>query len=34
MEIKYIADEKYKNINNFSRFPILAVAAWITVKDV
>jgi hypothetical protein len=34
MEIKYIADKKYKNINNLSRLLILAAAAWTAAKDV
>jgi hypothetical protein len=34
MEIKYIADKEYKNIDGFSRFFILAAAAWTAIKDV
>jgi hypothetical protein len=34
MEIKYVADKKYKNIDGFSRLLILAAAAWTAVKDV
>jgi hypothetical protein len=34
MEIKYIADKKYKNADNLSRLPILAAAAWTAAKGV
>jgi hypothetical protein len=34
MEIKYVADKEYKNANDFSRFFILAAAAWTAVKNV
>jgi hypothetical protein len=34
MEIKYIADKKYKNADGLSHLSILAAAVWTAVKDV
>jgi hypothetical protein len=34
IEIKYIANKKYKNADNLSRLSILVAAAWTAVKDV
>jgi hypothetical protein len=34
MEIKYIADKKYKNADNLSRFSTLAATAWTAAKNV
>jgi hypothetical protein len=34
MEIKYIADKKYKNADGLSRLFILIAAAWTAVKNV
>jgi hypothetical protein len=34
MEIKYVADKKYKNADGLSRFFILAAAAWTAIKNV
>jgi hypothetical protein len=34
IEIKYIADKKYKNADNLSRLSILIAAVWIVIKNV